>query len=89
MKALRIDLEYLIKRAEALGLDESDLRTSVEFLEHREFGLCFDTIITQMYERSIVIDPAFYELVSRIGNQMDVDEDHYTFLVNLIVDVPL
>ena len=61
MKILTNALLKLVEIASVLGLDENSLRNSKDFLAHNEFGLCFDSIITQMYECDIEIDNDSYK----------------------------
>jgi hypothetical protein len=74
----------LIKRAKTLGLPDHDLKDAKEFLDHNEFELCFDTIITQMYEYNTEIDHEFYELIKKIGNKMNLPLENYSFMMELI-----
>jgi hypothetical protein len=82
-------INSLLKLAECskiLGLNENDVQNAKDYLIHNEFGLCFDTIITQMYEYDITIDENFYELVSKIGTKMNLQQNNYSFLKELIRD---
>ena len=82
-------INSLLKLAECskiLGLNENDVQNAKDYLIHNEFGLCFDTIITQMYEYDISIDENFYELVSKIGTKMNLQQNNYSFLKELIRD---
>ena len=45
-------LEYL-GLTKNLGLPEADYNSALEFLEYNEYGLCFDNVVTQMYEYEI------------------------------------
>ncbi|MFC0182994.1 hypothetical protein SAMN04515674_1303 [Pseudarcicella hirudinis] len=86
MKTLVNALLRLIEIAKILGLDDRDLENAKEFLMHNEFGLCFDTIITQMYEYDIEIDNDFYESISKIGERMNLKQESYSFMKELIRD---
>ncbi|MBB1644796.1 MafI family immunity protein [Sphingobacterium sp. UME9] len=86
MKALVNVLLRLIEIARILGLDNRDLKNAEDFLMHNEFGLCFDTVITQMYEYDIEIDSEFYESISKIGESMDLKQESYSFMKDLIRD---
>lgn len=76
----------LIEIARILGLNENDLKNAKDYLAHNEFELCFDTIITQMYEYDIEIDSEFFESISKIGQNMNLEQDNYSFMKELIRD---
>ncbi|AND64207.1 hypothetical protein AX766_07165 [Flavobacterium covae] len=84
MKTLINDLIKLIETARVLGLNENDLKNAKDFLDHMEFGLCLDTIITQMYEYDLEIDNDVYGLISKIGERMDLEMSTYSFMKELI-----
>nr|WP_121273823.1 MafI family immunity protein [Pedobacter schmidteae] len=86
MKKLINALLKLIEVARVLGLDEYDLNNAKDFLTHNEFGLCFDTIITQMYEYDIEIDNDVYNSIAKIGEGMNLGEENYSFMRELIRD---
>lgn len=86
MKTLFNTLLRLIEIARILGLDNRDLKNVQDFLMHNEFGLCFDTIITQMYEYNVEIDNEFYESISKIGERMNLKRESYSFMKELIRD---
>jgi hypothetical protein len=86
MKIIRDALFKLIEIATLPGLDEYDLKNAEDFLKHNEFGLCFETILTQMYEYEIKIDEDFYELIAKIGKQMNFKQVNYSFMKELIRD---
>lgn len=84
MKSLSVKLKELIATARTFGLNETDLQNAEEYLSHQEFGLCFDTIIEQMYEYEIAIDDGFFSLVSEAAEQMEIIHEDYIFLKTLI-----
>lgn len=86
MKILIDALLKLIEIARVLGLNEYDLKNAQDFATHNEFGLCFDTILTQMYEYDIEIDKDIYELIIKIGKSMNLNEESYSFMKDLIRD---
>ena len=86
MKTLLNVLLRLIETARILGLNYRDLKNAEDLLIHNEFGLCFDTIITQMYEYDIEIDDELYESISKIGDRMNLKPESYTFMKELIRD---
>lgn len=74
----------LIEAAKELGLGDVDINNSIELLENREYGLAFDTIITQLYEYEIEIDDEFYELIVKSAHSMKISEDEYSFMKELV-----
>lgn len=84
MKLIKNILTVLIESAKTLGLDEQDINTAKEFLEHHEYSLCFDTLITQIYEYDIEIDDEFYEAIIKIASSMNLPFDNYSFMKELI-----
>ena len=77
-------LEVLIDRSKFLGTYKTDVREAQELLEYNEYGLCFDTLITQMYEYDINIDRDFYSLICEIGSKLEIEEKEYNFMKELI-----
>jgi len=86
MNKLNNALTRLIEISMALGLNDTDLNNSREYLIHNEYGLCFDTLITQLYEYDIEISIEFYELIGRIGELLNLEESFYSFMKELIRD---
>jgi hypothetical protein len=74
----------LLEGSRILGLGEYDIKNANEFFEYNEFGLCFDTIITQMYENDIEIDIVFYGVICKIASEMNLPVDNYSFMNELI-----
>jgi L-serine deaminase len=83
-KKLRILLQSLIDHAESIGLGPQDLNTAKDYLIHHEFGLCLDTIATQLYEYSLPIDAAFYVQLQEGAKMMKIPETKYSFMKELI-----
>lgn len=77
-------LNILLDQSKSFGLSEVDYNTAKEFLEYNEYGLCFDTIITQMFEYDILINEEFYNRIVEIAQKMDVKEEEYTCIQELI-----
>ncbi|MCQ9639769.1 MafI family immunity protein [Chryseobacterium sp. WG14] len=86
MNKLNNALTRLIEISMALGLNDTDLNNAREYLIHNEYGLCFDTLITQLYEYDIEISIEFYELIGRIGELLNLEESFYSFMKELIRD---
>lgn len=79
-------LKALIACAKILGLAEVDLYQSNDFLENDEYGLCYQTIITQMYEDDIKIDAEIYSFIQDIGELMALPASDFSFMQDLITD---
>lgn len=84
MKNLIKALENFLEIAKILGLDNNDFKTANNYLSNKEFGLCFDTIITQMFECDIEIDNDIYNSIMKIGDMMNLDQTSYSFMKELI-----
>ncbi len=84
MSTIKNVLLELMNSAKVLGLEEQDLKVAKDFLDHQELGLCFDTIITQMYEYGIEIDSEFYNLIDTVGKKMSIPSNSYSFMKELI-----
>jgi hypothetical protein len=77
-------IKLLINKSRELGLSEKDINNSQELFENREYGLSFDLIVTQIYEYDLSIDEDFYLLVEQIAEDMEIPEEQYVFLKELI-----
>ncbi|PRB01883.1 hypothetical protein CQ046_14385 [Chryseobacterium sp. MYb7] len=86
MNKLNDTLNRLIEISKVLGLNDIDLNSAREYVMHNEYGLSFDTLITQLYEYDIEINIEFYELLVQIGKVLNLDENSYSFMKELIRD---
>ena len=77
-------LGMLLETAQVYGLSEYDSKNAKIFLDNNEFGLCFDSIITQLYEYNIEIDHDFYVLVDKIGKKMNLPLGSYVFIKEMV-----
>lgn len=77
-------LAALIEEAKILGLPQRDLDNANDFLINHEYGLCYDTVITQLYEYDIEIENKIYSLISKIAKDLCLSEDDYLFMKELI-----
>ena len=80
-------LQSLITIADILGLNKEDIDNAKEFLEHQEYGLSFDTLITQIYEYDIEITKDVYSLITFIGKELGFEAKNYSFMESLIRDM--
>jgi len=79
-------LSTLIKGAELLGLPASDIEAACEFLEYNEYELCFEQIVTQLYEYDTGITQQYYSLVAEIGLKLKLQQGQFDFLRELTRD---
>ena len=86
MTRLKKLLIKLLNSAEIFGINDNDLKNAKEFFNYHEYDLCFDIIITQMYEYDIEIDKEFYKLIVLIGNILNLPQENYSFMEELIRD---
>lgn len=84
MNTLEKALLKLIEIAKAVGLSEFDVNNATEYLINKEYGLSYDTIITQMYEYDLEIDNEIYLLISQIAKKMSIADSEYLFMNELI-----
>jgi len=84
MNIIKNDLLEAIEMSKIFGLNENDISNAKEYLEYNEFELCFDTLITQLYEFDIVINEKFYELIDKIAKAIKLSEEKYIFMKELI-----
>ncbi|MGN7888391.1 hypothetical protein [Dyadobacter sp. 22481] len=84
MKRLSQSILVLIAAAEKLGLNEEDVKIATEIATYYEFGLAFDQIVTQMFEYEIEIDNNFYLLLTTNAQMMNLEEDEYVCMKDLI-----
>ena len=74
----------LIEEARSLGLSSPDIYHAEEYFKYNEFELCFDQVITQLYEYDISINPAYYSLINEIGALLELPAEKYSFMKELI-----
>ena len=61
-----------------------DTKNIKEFIEHREWGVGFETLCAQIFEYNIQISNEFYKKLSAIGESMDIESFIWTPLEKLI-----
>lgn len=83
-RSLRKEVGNLISRCKSLGLPEKDCIEASSFLEYNEFGLAFETILTQMYECNILIELELYRKIQAIAGRMSLKSQQYEFMSELI-----
>jgi len=77
-------IRTLAAKCRLLGLPEQDCVNANDFLQYREYGLAFDTILTQMYEFDIPIDTELYQQIETIAQRMSLSAEDYAFMAELI-----
>jgi hypothetical protein len=63
-------LKSNLERAARLGLPQADVDLAREFLDIHDFGLCLDTVVTQVYEEGLRIDEEFYLEVKEAAGKL-------------------
>jgi hypothetical protein len=84
VRKLKKALVLLVDSAHALGLRDEDAKNALGYLEYHEWGLCFDIVITQLYEYGIKIDVDFYTFIEQIGQEMKLPADEYSYMRELV-----
>ena len=84
MKNIVKNLIKFIDHAKSFGLLNRDLENAEDFLENNEFGLCFDTIVTQLYEFDVEINEEFCLIADQIGKSLGLEPETYSYIKELI-----
>lgn len=84
MNQLNKLVSSFIDIAESLGLSAVDIKNAKDLLEYREYGLAFDTVITQLYEYEVEISSEVYEYIKVIAEMMNMPENEFSFMKELI-----
>lgn len=77
-------LKRMIEKAKELGLNDSSIKFAEDDLEDGEAHLCFELLVTQMYEYDIAIDHEFFNLTCKVGKLLDIPEEDYIFIRALL-----
>lgn len=67
-------------------LPPTDTANIKEYIEHREWGLAFETLVVQLYEFNISISLKFYNEAKSIGNELGMETVYMDLLNKLIRD---
>lgn len=73
----------LILMARELGLPDQDIQNAEEMLQVNEWGVGFDTVVTQMHEYDVTVTEDFVHLAKEIMADMRIEESEYAFLHEL------
>jgi len=87
-KSLKDQVLSLLSIAKILGLNQRDIDNAAEYIDYREYELCFNILITQMHEYNIEIDNEVYLLISDIAAKMKLPAEEYSFMQELVRDNP-
>jgi hypothetical protein len=82
--ALNQMLVSFLAKAKSHGLHDRDYKIAKEYLAHLEYGLCFEMIVTQLYEFDIKIDQETMYLINAIGEMMQMPTKSYLFANELV-----
>ena len=63
-------LKSILERAVRLGLPDRDVELAREFLAIHDFGLCLDTVVTQVCEEGVRVDEEFYREVKEAAGKL-------------------
>ena len=83
-------LRNLLKRFSTL-ISENDLNNCEELLANNEYLLCYDTLITQIYEYDKEITVEEYDIIESASRELKFETSEYTILKELIrseTDIP-
>ena len=81
-------IQQLLAEAVRLGLSTRDAANAQEMLEHNEWGVAFDIIVTQLFEYATPLTAAFYEQVEACADAMEISAQQYSILLLLVKAPP-
>ena len=65
-------------------MNPDDIKNIIEFIEHEEYGLAYETICTQLYEHRIKISHEIYNEISFLGQLIEIQPSVWLPLKELI-----
>ncbi len=68
------------------GLPEHNIKFIDECIMYGESGVAYETLVDQLYEYDIPITKESYELIEKIGTDMNHQESYWLPLKELIID---
>jgi hypothetical protein len=74
------ELLNLIEDALRLGLTKQDAKNATDFVIHREWGIAFDVVVSQVYEYDIQVNQAFVDSVFRIARLLELPDEEYLYI---------
>lgn len=75
---------YSLLKEVIKDLSENDVRQIIEFIEHSERGIAFETLCTQIVEYDIPLSLQFYEKATQVGLSMGIEPVYWLALKKLI-----
>ena len=81
MDNLSEQMKKLLKNA-SYGLSESDIKNTMDFINHGEFGIAFELVCDQLFENEAPISTELLNEIQYIGTTMNFDEQTWAFLKN-------
>ena len=85
MKTILKQIQEILQEAITINLPKDDISSCLEYLENKEYGLCFDTIVTQLYEHDLKISNEFYDNIQMVGIKLGINEDEFDYLKENII----
>lgn len=79
-------LQKIVDKAGSFGLPNADITYAQVFLKNHEFGLCLETIVTQIYEYEIKIDEEFYQLVTKAAQKLKMPISNVDYIKTLLAN---
>lgn len=65
-------------------IGKKDRENIDEYLDHNEWGLAFEVLCAAIQESNIKISQENYEIISVLGNQMELDHKLWSALESLM-----
>lgn len=80
---MNIALE-ISKMSYQFKIGKKDRENIDEYLDHNEWGLAFEVLCAAIQESNIKISQENYEIISVLGNQMELDHKLWSALESLM-----
>jgi hypothetical protein len=77
-------LHTIIEGARAAGLEAKEIKEAEYLLEKNEAELCFDHIVTQLYEHKLSISEAYYNAIMKASKDLNIPFERYLYAEELI-----
>ena len=77
-------IKRLLFNAGKIGIDTDAKLVVEEYIASLEYGLAFDHLLYELYERKINITPEFFYEITEIANLMKLREDEYVHMKELV-----
>jgi len=80
MKTNGISITIKALATELESLPRADFDNVLMFLENNELGEAFDTLCNQIFENDLEISKKMYMTIERIGTELGMSTDTWSFL---------